>query len=133
MRRAIAIGLLLAMLGACAAGLWATRSSMVAPLVLPGAVNVAVTSRSFSALRVAYQGPARANDWRGDIYQQLVANGWRGRDYTFGVTRQFTLTWYTRTFELGPLVILESAVVGGDPRDPSAINIEVHRELHLKE
>jgi hypothetical protein len=133
MRRWLAIVLVLGLLAACAAGLWASRASLVGALVLPNGVDVNVTSRSFTALRVSYRVPTRTSEWQADIYKQLVAHDWQGRDYTFGVTRTFTLTWYTRTYSFGPIEILESAVVGGDPHDPSVVNIEVHRELHLSQ
>ncbi len=61
-----------------------------------------------------------------------MAHGWRARDYTFGTTRQFAVTWYSRELALGPLRIVESAVVGGDPRDPDLVIIEFHRQLHLR-
>ena len=132
MRRGIMIALIVACVVACIAGFWATQASMVTPFVLPGATDVVVVSRSLTARRISYHAAGQSYAWRDDVLRQLVGRGWRGRDYTFGTTRQFAVTWYTRTIEFGPVMILESAVVGGDPHDPSAVIVEVHRELHFR-
>ena len=133
MRRGIVVvlvGICLLML-ICAAGAWASRESMIRPYVLPGATNVVVTTHGLNSLSIAYQAAGRPYAWRDTIAHQLETGGWNGRDYVFGVTRTFTVTWYSRTTHFGPFSILESAVVGGDPRDPNAVHVEVHRELHL--
>jgi hypothetical protein len=117
----------------CAAGAWATRASAVGPLVVPGASEVAVESQGPGALRVSYRVEGHAYGWRDLIWQQLIGQGWRGRDYTFGTTLRFTVTSYQRTRELGPLQIEENAVVGGDPDDPNMVIIEFHRRLRLRE
>ena len=80
---------------------------------------------------LSYRAAGQAYGWREEVWQQLTAQGWHGRDYTFGTTRQFAVTWYTRTVEFGPVTILESAVVGGEANDPAAVNIEIHRKLHF--
>src|SRR4051812_32191007 len=117
----------------CAAGVWTLRESMVQPYLLPDATNVVVTSRGINSLSMAYQAHGRPYAWRDEIAHQLAVGGWKGHDYVFGVTRTFTVTWYTRTTPLGPFSILESAVVGGDPLDPYAVHVEVHRELHIEQ
>jgi hypothetical protein len=131
-RRGLAAALFAAVLLACAAGAWATQSSMVTPFVMPGASEVAVSSRRLDGLRVTYRYAGEPYGWRGEIMRRLAVRGWRSRDYTFGVTERFTVTWYTRTIDLGPATILESAVVGGDPHDPHLVIVEIHRELHWR-
>jgi hypothetical protein len=131
LRRGIVIGLIVACILACAVGFWGTQASMVAPFVLPDATDIVVTRRGLAGLTIAYQAGGQANQWRGDISRQLAEGGWRGRDYTFGYTQRFIVTWYTRTFVLGPLTILESANVGGDPQNPNVVIVQVHRELHF--
>ena len=96
----------------------------------------------FAALRAAFPqdldavavetDTGLAYSWRDLVWQQLIGQGWRGRDYTFGTTLRFTVTSYRRTRELGPLRIEENAVVGGDPDDPSLVIIEFHRRLKLR-
>jgi hypothetical protein len=130
--RGLAIVLVVAGVAACVAGVWVAQNSLVAQFVLPGATEVVVSSRSLSALRVVYHAPGQPNAWREAVFQQVVRRGWGSRNYTFGFTRQFTVTWYSRTLDLGPVTIVESAVVGGDPRDPNAVIVEVHRELHFR-
>ena len=132
MWRGIMVTLVVACLLACGAAVWMARDAVIAPFVLPGATDVVVSPRGLAALRVSYHAAGQSYDWRAGVWRQVVAQGWHGRDYTFGTTRQFVVTWYTRSIELGPLIILESAVVGGDPRDPSAVIVEVHSELHLR-
>jgi hypothetical protein len=135
MRRGILVvlvGLCLLML-ACGAGAWTLQESMIQPYVLPGATNVVVTSHGINSLSIAYRADGRPYAWRDTIAHQLAVGGWRSRDYVFGVTRTFTVTWYARTTTFGPFSILESAVVGGDPRDPYAVHVEVNRELHIEQ
>jgi hypothetical protein len=131
-RTALAIAVL-ALVLLCAAGAWATRASAVSPLVVPGASEVAVESRGLGDLRVSYRVEGQAYGWRDLVWQRLIAQGWRGRDYTFGTTLRFTVTSYRRTRELGPLRIEENAVVGGDPDDPGLVIIEFHRRLRLRQ
>jgi hypothetical protein len=129
----MAIALVAAVLAACVAGIWVAQNSLVEQFVLPGATEVVVSSRNLTALRVAYRAPGQPNAWREAVFQQVVRRGWGSRNYTFGFTRQFTVTWYSRSLDLGPVTIVESAVVGGDPHDPNAVIVEVHRELHFRE
>lgn len=131
--RTLALVLLVVLLlGSCGGLFWAAQRSLVQSFTLPGATGVDVSSRDMLALRVAYHTNRSGEAWREDLFQQLVAQGWHSRDYVFGVTRRFSVTWYTRTFTFGPLVVLESAVVGGDPYDPGLVIVEIHRELHWK-
>lgn len=127
-----AAALVVCCLLACAAGLWASRASFGASLVLPGATDVVVSSRSLMGGRLTYRARSEPAAWRDQIRQRLLPQGWRGVDYRFGTTRQFAVTWYTRETILGPLRLVESAVVGGDPDDPGAVIIEFQRELHLR-
>lgn len=132
--RSIALAVaLLALVLLCAVGAWAMRASAVEPLVLPGASELAVESRGLGALRISYRVAGPSYGWRDLVWQRLIAQGWRGRDYTFGSSLRFTVTSYVRTRELGPLRIVESAVVGGDPDDPHLVIIEFHRSLRLRE
>lgn len=130
--RAMAVGLLLGLLFACAGGLRLIRADSGAELVLPGATDLVVSSRGLGALRMTYSAPGGPFAWHDQIWRQLIAGGWRGQDYTFGTTRQFAVTWYSREIVLGPLRISDSAVVGGDPHDPDAVIIEFHRKLQLR-
>lgn len=131
-RVALAVALL-ALLLLCAGGAWAARASAVNPLVVPGASEVTVEARGLGDLRVSYRVEGQAYGWRDLVWQRLIAQGWRGRDYTFGTTLRFTVTSYRRTRDLGPLRIVESAVVGGDPDDPALVMIEFHRRLQLRD
>jgi hypothetical protein len=137
MRRPRVIGVALALLAvcvvACAGGVWATQNSMVTPFVLPGATELDVSGRTLAGLRIVYEAPGQPYAWREAIFQRLVRRGWVSRDYTFGSTRQFTVTWYRRSLDFGPITILESAVVGGDPHNSTLVIIEVHRELHFND
>lgn len=132
-RRAALLVAVVALVLLCGAGVWATQASTVNALVVPGAREVQVSSRSLGALRVSYRVEGQAYGWRDLVWQRLIAQGWRGRDYTFGSTLRFTVTSYTRTSDIGPLRVVESAVVGGDPNDPALVIIEFHRSLQLRE
>ncbi len=46
-------------------------------------------------------------------------------------TPPFVTVWYTRDMQLGPIVVAERAVFGGDDDDPTRVIVEVYRELHL--
>lgn len=129
---ALPIAALVAALLACAGGLWAARSSGSLSFVLPGASGVVVKQHGAAGLRIEYQAAAADYGWRDQLRRRLLDQGWRAREYTFGTTRQFEVTWYTRSIRLGPLEIAESAVVGGDPHDASRVNIEFHRRPVLR-
>jgi hypothetical protein len=132
MRRAILGAVIVICLVACGAGLWAARSSAVAPVILPGATDVVVTSQGFNSIRVEYHAVGRPFEWHDLLQQQLESAGWNGRRYTFTGTRApFIVTWYTHAIRLGPFVLLESAVVVGDPDSPYTAMIQIHHELHL--
>lgn len=132
LRRGLLLAMVVLCLVACTGGAWVSQQTMISPFVLPGATDVTVTGRQLAAVRISFHAPGQSYEWRGAMYQQLVAQGWKSRDYTFGFTCQFAVTWYSRELNFGPITILESAVVGGDPRDATLINIEMHRELHVQ-
>jgi len=132
MRRAILAAMIAICLLACGAGLWLARRSAVAPVILPGATNVVVISQGFNSIRVEYRAAGQPYEWRADIYRQLGSAGWRGFDYTFAGTRApFIVTSYSHAIQLGPFALVEHAVIGGDPTDGNAVNIQIHHELHL--
>jgi hypothetical protein len=122
--------MLICLLG-CGASVWFARASRIAPLVLPGATDVVVTNRDFTGVSIAYQAAGHPWEWRGTISRLLLSDGWRSRDYLFGGSSSFVVTWYTRSIVLGPLTIVDNAVVGGDPTDPHTVRIEASLELHL--
>lgn len=129
--RSAATALAVCCLLACPAGLWAAWAGGGEPLVLPGATDLVITSDGLLERRLTYRAQGEPFSWRDRIWQRLLTQGWRAQDYTFGTTREFAVTWYSRELVLGPLRIVESAVVGGDPRDPDLVIVEFHRELHL--
>ena len=131
MRRGLLIAMILICLLGCGAGAWATRARLIGRYILPGATDVVVTNRSSSGVRIAYHAAGQPWEWRGTISRLLLSSGWRSRDYTFGGSNDFVVTWYTRSIQFGPLVIVDNAVVGGDPNDPHAVNIEAGLELHF--
>lgn len=127
-----AIALAACCLLACPTALWAAWAGGGDPLVLPGATDLVVTADGPLARRLTYHAGGEPFSWRDRIWQRLVAQGWQASDYTFGTSREFAVTWYRREHALGPLRVVESAVVGGDPRDSDLVIIEFHRELHLR-
>ena len=129
----VALLALLALLLLCGAGAWGAHASSVRQLVVAGARGVEVETRGLGDLRVTYHVEGQAYGWRDMVWQQLLSNGWRGRDYTFGTTLRFTVTSYRRERNLGPLQVVENAVVGGDPDDPGLVIIEFHRRLRLRD
>jgi hypothetical protein len=131
-RIALAVALL-ALLLLCGAGAYGLQASSVRQLVVAGAQEVEVEARGLGDLRVTYQVAGQAYGWRDMVWRQLLNDGWRGRDYTFGTTLRFTVTSYRRERDLGPLQLVESAVVGGDPDDPGLVIIEFHRRLRLRD
>jgi hypothetical protein len=131
MRRSILVALIIACLLACGISVWALRVTMVWPFLLPGATDVVVTSQGLDSFTIMYHIDKRSESWRDDMAHRLAIDDWRGRDYSFGFTQRFLVTWYSRTIELGPLRILESAIVGGDPNDADLVVIRTHRELHF--
>jgi hypothetical protein len=131
MRRDVPVALVIACLLACGVGVWVLRGTMVWPFVLSDATHVVVTSTGLDSFAITYRVDGPPYSWREDIGHQLAESGWRSRDYTFGFTRRFTATWYSRTLDFGLVSILESVVVGGDPNDPHVVLIRTHRELHF--
>lgn len=129
--RTLAVILVVGCLIGCPAALWAALSRGPEALVLPGSTDLVVTTQGALERRLTYHAAQDPLHWRDRIWQRLVTQGWRATDYTFGTTRTFAVTWYRREFTLGPLRMIESAVVGGDPRDPDLVIIEYHREIHL--
>lgn len=130
--RTAALALALCCLIACPATLWSALTEVSTALVLPGSTGLVITADGPLERRLTYRAVGEPFSWRDRIWQQMVSQGWQARDYTFGTTRAFAVTWYSRELLLGPLRVVESAVVGGDPREPDLVIVEFHRELHLR-
>lgn len=132
MRRGILAAIVVVLVGGCGASAWAARSGIIAPYVLPGATNMTVTSQGLNKMLITYQAGGQPYEWHYTLAKRLGSRGWMIREYTFSGTRApFLVTWYTRSASFGPLVMVESAVVGGDPDDSHAVIIRVEREFRV--
>jgi hypothetical protein len=85
-------------------------------------------------IRVTYRAPGEPFAWRGALAQRLEAAGWRGRSFSnVGARRPpFVTIWYTHETVLGPIVLVERAVFGGDADAPDLAIVDVARELRFE-
>lgn len=128
--RVLGIAAILLLVVGCGASLWALNLS-ASPLVLPGAQGVSTHWHNANTLLVRYDTPGEPFGWRGALAKQLEHAGWRGRSFTnMGAKRPpFVTIWYTRERSIGPLLIVERAVFGGDPDAPHTALIELTRDV----
>jgi hypothetical protein len=125
---------LLSCLALCGASCWGVRAAAVAPFVLPQASELDATWQGLGRIRVTYRAPGEPFTWRGALAQRLEAAGWRGRSFSnVGARRPpFVTIWYTHETVLGPIVLVERAVFGGDADAPDLAIVDVARELRFE-
>jgi hypothetical protein len=135
MRRAYVMMALVALLLACGAGFWAAHRAAVASFILPGARDIALAWQRPNGLQITYHDSGAPFAWRDELGRRLKAVGWSGHGYpNVGAKRPpFVTVWYTRDTPIGPLVIAERAVFGGDADDPTRVIVEVYRDLRLRQ
>jgi hypothetical protein len=127
------IGLLAGALLACVGVSWAVRTATLAPFILSDATNVVVSAEGLSGTRIDYEAGGLPFEWRDRIAKHLDSEGWQSRDYTFTGTRSpFVLLWYSNTTRLGPITVINHAILGGDPDKPHLAQIKLNHEIHFK-
>lgn len=133
MRRAVLIAALGALLLGGGASLWAGRDSAVSLFVLPGATDLATSWRGLGTVRVTYHLPGEPFSWRTQLARRLESEGWTGRSYSnMGARRPpFSTIWYTNEIRLGPIGLVERAILGGSADTPNLAIVEVTRELRI--
>lgn len=123
------VGLLLVVLTSCGFGLRTLSNNAIQPFVLPGATDVVVTRQNLRSQIVVYRTDLPSITWRDQLAHQLARDDWRSRDYNFGYTKRFSVSWYRRTTAIGPITIQESAIIGGDPNDPQIVIVRLERDV----
>ena len=131
MRRTLLIGAIVATLLACGGGLALARSATLARFIVPGAADVRVRQQGIGRATITYQAAGDPYAWRDTIARKLDQSGWTGHAYTtFGGSGwSYTVLWYSRELRVGPIALVEFAVLGGDPDHPNQALIRLSFQL----
>lgn len=123
-------GLFVFLLACSGLGALASRSA-VSPFILAGAENQVVAWRGLSMVEIAYDSPDEPFAWRDQLANRLLSEGWAGRSYpNIGARRPpFATIWLTRVRQIGPLLLTERVLFGGDANAPNRVLLDVSREL----
>jgi hypothetical protein len=113
-RRIVAVGLLLAVIG-CGGGVWVARSQVTAPFLAPGAADIQVAEMEPGVRQITYRMPNPDDGWQSAIARRLNFSGWRLKadQYAWGDTEKYKVV-YTRTSQIWFLQVNEEAQLLGD-------------------